>query len=91
MNFLGLTDEDYVEENADVEVWPDNWLAVCFFEALGKGNWNMGPSGATGIRYEAFREVRRVIPVASSEWPDLFDSIRVMEQAALAEIHKDDD
>jgi len=29
--------------------------------------------------------------VRSSDWPDLFDSIRVMEQAALNEIHKDDD
>jgi len=91
MNFLGLTPEDYVEENAPVNVWPDNWSAVLFFEALGKGNWNMGPNGATGIRYEAFREVRIATGVRSADWPNLFDSIRVMEQAALNEIHKDDD
>jgi len=91
MDFLGLTLEDYPELSAPMEVWPDNWRAVCFFEALGKGNWNMGPNGATGIRYEALREVRTALKVRSPEWPDLFEAIRVMEQAALNEIHKDDD
>jgi len=89
MDFLGLAEEDYADENPPVEVWPDNWPAVLFFSALGHGSWNMGPNGPIGLRYEAFREVRLRLRVTAGEWPDIFDALRIMEAAALDEIHKD--
>lgn len=89
MQFFGLTADDYAAENT-VDVWPDNWPAVLFFEALGNGSWNMGPNGPTGMRYEAFREVRIARGVRAADWPALFQDLRVLEQAALEEIHKED-
>lgn len=88
MEFLGLTTEDYVDENT-VMVWPDNWPAVMFFDALGEGSWNMGPNGPTGLRNESFREVRLLRGIRAANWPDLLADIRVMEAAALEEIYKD--
>ena len=88
MTLFKLTPEDYAAES-QVDVWPDNWRAVLFFDALGRGNWNMGPNGPTGLRFEAFREARMAMRVTLAEWPELFESVRVMEAAALDEIYKD--
>jgi hypothetical protein len=88
MQFLGLTPEDYADQNA-VAVWPDNWPAVRFVVALGNGSWNMGPSGPVGFRPEAFREIRLAQRVRAVDWPRLLADISVIEGAALDEIHKD--
>lgn len=88
MAFLGLTPADYAAENT-VLVWPDNWRAVMFFHALGGGSWNLGPGGATGLRPEAFREVRLAMRVGRDEWPDLHSAVLILQDAALDEMHKD--
>jgi hypothetical protein len=89
MKFLGLTPDDYAEQNC-VEVWPDNWPAVMFFQALGNGAWNMGAGGPIGLRPEAFREIRLAQRIRAADWPALLADIRVLEDGALDEIHKDD-
>jgi len=88
MKVFGLTMDDYEDEHS-VDVWPDNWRAVCFFEMLDQGNWNMGPGGPTGIRYEAFKEVRDIMKVTKKEWPEIFEAVRIMQRAALDEIYKE--
>jgi Phage related hypothetical protein (DUF1799) len=88
MSFLGLTPQDYDAENT-VEVWPDNWRAVLFAIELGNGSWNMGPGGPVGFRPETFREARMALRVTAAEWPALLSDVRVIENAALDEIHKD--
>lgn len=89
MEFFGLTPEDYPEYKTSVDVWPENWRAVVFFESLGLGSWNMGPGGPIGLKPESFKEIRLALEVADDEWPELFKQIRIMEQAALDEIHKE--
>jgi hypothetical protein len=89
MEFFGLTEDDYPEFTRSCDVWPENWRAVRFFEALGFGSWCMGPNGPTGLRYETFKEVRLALGVSETEWPEIFDSVRVLESAALDEMHKD--
>lgn len=89
MEFFGLRPEDYPELNRSVDVWPENWSAVLFFEALGLGSWNIGPGGPIGLRYETFREVRMAQDIPDREWPELFRSIRILESAALDEMHKE--
>lgn len=90
MEFFGLRPEDYPEKyKSSVDVWPENWLAVVFFEALGIGSWNMGPGGPVGLRYETFKEVRMAQGIADNEWPELFKSVRILESAALSEMHRD--
>lgn len=89
MEFFGLRLEDYPEYVTSVDVWPENWPAVVFFEALGFGSWNVGFGGPIGLRYEAFREVRMALGTLDSEWPELFRAIRILESAALEEMHKE--
>lgn len=88
MRMWGLTMADYESDNT-VFVYPDCWPAAQFFVALGNGSWNMGPNGPAGLRNEAFREVRLALRVKAADWPKLFADLRVIEQAALDEIHKD--
>jgi len=88
MEFLGLTLEDYAEQNS-CEVWPDNWPALMFFQALGYGSWNMGPNGPVGLRPESFREVRRALRVPAADWPEIHEALLIMQDAALEEIYKD--
>ena len=64
-----------------MEVWPDNWQAVAVFEWLGS-QWNVGPGGPVGLRYEAFREARMRFRVPAVDWPDLCDAIQIMEAEA---------
>lgn len=78
---MGLAPEDFVEEV--FEVWPDNWAVVQFFASIGPGAWNIGPSGAVGIRPEAFRELRLAMGVSLKDWPPMYRDICVMEQAAV--------
>jgi hypothetical protein len=79
-----------VEEASEppTEVWPDNLPAVNFFIALGGGSWNMGPNGPTGLRPEAFREVRLARRIRAGDWPDIFQDLRVLEDAALETMRK---
>lgn len=88
MSFLGLTPDDYAQENT-VLLWPDNEPAVRFVIELGNGSWNMGPNGPVGFRPEAFREARLALRVKASEWSALRADVRVIEDAALEAIHKE--
>lgn len=52
------------------------------FNALGT-QWRIGMGGATGLDYNAVPVVLRLQGVPRSDWPQLFDDLRVMEGAAL--------
>jgi len=84
---LGLTPEDFAAEAA-VEIWPDNWHAVQTFELM-QTQWRMGPSGPSGLDYGVLPTVLRFSGVPRGEWPTFLDDLRVMEAAALAEIHSE--
>lgn len=75
---MGL--DDYQEEL--VEVWPENYLSLQVFEAMGT-QWRTGMSGPTGLDYSALPIVMRQMQVPKGERKQLFDDIRVMEGAAL--------
>lgn len=64
-------------------VWPDNWAAVRFFASVGLGAWSIGPRGATGIRPEAFREIRLALGVGLAAWREMYPDVMAMEAAAL--------
>lgn len=95
----GFTEADYSPEQRQAlhdesvfEVWPDNWRVVEVFDFLGT-QWNVGPGGPVGLRYESFREARLRFGIPAGEWRELVDDLRVMEDAALEEMHaaKDSD
>ncbi|MBS0427608.1 MAG: DUF1799 domain-containing protein [Proteobacteria bacterium] len=65
-----------------VEVWPDNMQAVRVFSDMAT-QWEVGMAGVIGLRYQALESVLRLSRVARSDWPAVFDDVRVMERVAL--------
>jgi hypothetical protein len=63
-------------------VWPENWAAVATFKTL-VTQWRVGAGGPIGIDYGVVPFALRMAGVARSEWPEAFDGIQVMEDAAL--------
>jgi hypothetical protein len=83
-NYWGLTQTE-VEAAATVEVWPENVAAVNVFIAMGT-QWNVGPGGAVGLNYPSLETTMRLLGVPKRERADVFEQVRVMEDAALAQI-----
>lgn len=50
--------------------------------------WRTGMNGATGMDYSALPEVMRMTNIPRRDWPEIFESIRVMEDAALEHMRK---
>ena len=86
MRFFGLTEADYEAENT-VEVWPDNVQAVNVFVAMGT-QWRCGPGGAIGLDYSALPQVLRLTKVPRADWPEVFDLLRILEDAALEKMRE---
>lgn len=72
----------------EIAVFPDVARAVDAFDALGT-QWRTGFAGFTGLDYSAVEPTLRLLGVERSEWKQLFEDIRVMEAAALAQMHED--
>jgi hypothetical protein len=45
--------------------------------------WLVGMAGPTGLSYASVEAVLRMSGVPRREWPELFDDVRIMEDAAL--------
>lgn len=71
-----------LNEPEETGCWPDNWLALQVFAALGT-QWNVGMGGAIGLRYEAIEPVLRMMGVVHKERAALFEALRIMENEAL--------
>lgn len=67
---------------------PENALSFDVFCAMDT-QWRVGVGGATGLDYGALPTVLRFLGVKRAEWSAVWDSVRVMERAALEEMHKD--
>jgi len=83
---FGLSSRDFGEGDG-IPVWPDNWLSVRIFNALCT-QWRVGMNGPTGLDYGAIPVVLQLKQIPETDWPDLFDDICVMEQAALSTMHE---
>lgn len=51
--------------------------------------WQVGMSGATGLRYESLYELLDRKGHAGDEWWQMFDDIRLMEREALNAMRED--
>lgn len=70
----------------DVALWPDVVMAVKVFATMGK-QWRAGAGGLMGLDYTPLPFVLRMARVPRAEWPDVFEDLRVLEDAALKEIY----
>jgi hypothetical protein len=84
MAALNLTPEDFAHEF--VEAWPDNIQAIRVFISMDT-QWRTGMNGSTGLDYAALSEVWRRLKVPPAERDDVFDDLRVLEGAALRQMH----
>lgn len=84
---FGLTVEE--ASPPPVEVWPDCVESINLFESL-HTNWRRGGcNGArTGLDYGAVHAVLVMRQIPKKKWAELFDDIRVMEDAALDHLSK---
>jgi hypothetical protein len=70
-----------------VEIWPDNLPAVNVFIAM-QTQWRVGMGGATGLDYGVLPSVMRLTGIPRREHQEVFQSIRILEDAALEQMRK---
>lgn len=84
---FGLTLEE--ASGPPIEVWPDTEQSILTFDALGSQWIYAGMGGVpTGIVYASIEPVLRVRRVPAEDWALVFEDIRVLEAAALEEMHR---
>lgn len=84
---FGLTLEE--ASGPPIEVWRDTEQSVLVFDALGSQWIYAGMGGVpTGIVYASIEPVLRVRKVPAEDWAQVFEDIRVLESAALEEMHR---
>lgn len=81
---FGCVVEDYVEPQ--VEVWEENWAAIQLFIRFST-QWRMGPQGPCGLDYSVIQYELGDMP--APERVDVMGRMRVIEQAAMGQLHKD--
>lgn len=64
------------------ELWQDNVAAVEVFADM-LTQWNVGPGGVVGLRYEALPLALDLRAVPPADRADIVAGVRVMERAAL--------
>lgn len=77
---LGVAVE--IEEEEDVEAWPDVWAGAQVF-ARCVTQWNVGFGGPIGLRYESVDTVMRLMRVPVGDRVSVFDTVRALESEAL--------
>lgn len=87
MEFFGLTEDDYADENI-AWVWPCNVAAVNTFVALST-QWLVGPAGPYGLNYAVLYQKLDRMGISPSDAEQIEEDIRVLEDAALEQMRKD--
>lgn len=68
-------------------MWPDCWPAFELLEYL-QTQWRTSMAGPVGLDYSVFMQVMGLRGLDADEQLALLDDLRVLERAALNEIHK---
>ena len=81
----GLMPEDV---EVTVEIWEDLFPSFAVFEAL-RTQWRVGAAGAVGLDYGVLPFMLEMHDVDRADWPEITADLRLMEGAALDDMHKD--
>lgn len=84
----GFTLEDFADDI--VEVWPENYEVFRLF-AMHQTQWRTGMGGPAGLDYNTLYTTMTLMQFDAEKQIDLLADIRVMEAAALTEIHRKKD
>ncbi len=85
---MGIT-ADNIGGAGVVAVWPENRQAVTVFLAM-QTQWRSGLNGLSGLDYGALPEVWRRTKTPPQDRDRVFFELRLIEIAALNEMHKAD-
>ena len=81
---MGLVLEDWQDDD-ELAVWPENWLTVQVFLAMGT-QWRvavgMGGAFYSGMDYTALPVVERRLGIKAADRADIFLRLRIMESEA---------
>ena len=69
-------------------VWPDNTQAVNVFISMAT-QWRISTAGPTGLDYNVLPEMWRRCKVSPALRDQVFDDLRIMEDAALEKMRED--
>lgn len=83
MAALGFDPDDFDESDNTIEVWECNADAFYVFESMAT-QWRVGMAGATGLDYAAMPVVMDMVGIKKKDRTEVFASVRIMEQEALA-------
>jgi hypothetical protein len=81
----GFTPEDYASE--PVDVFAENatpYALFCYMQT----QWTYSMAGAMGLKYEVMHHKMDRMKLSAEDYEDLEADIRVMEFAALEEMHR---
>lgn len=70
-----------------IEIFPDNWIAVCVFCALGT-QWRVGFGGPYGLDYNVLLHKLDRLGLTTEEYDSAEADVRVLEGEALAEMRE---
>lgn len=71
-------------------MWPENHEVFSLFATL-QTQWRTGSTGPTGLDYNTLYSTMNLMSITPAKQIELLDDIRVMEAAALTEIHRKKD
>jgi hypothetical protein len=75
-------------ETEVVWVWPENWPAWQLFNRIDT-QWRVGPKGATGLDYNVLLRFLDRMRLSDDDYEQMLNDISVIEQSALAAIHRE--
>lgn len=87
-NAFGFTAEMVQAVAQNIEIWPENWTAVMLFNDMCT-QWNVGPGGYTGLRYETLPVLFRLHGIVRKDQRGVFSRLRVLERAALEHLRSE--
>ena len=71
-------------------MWPENHEVFILFSMM-QTQWRTGASGPSGLDYNTLYSTMNLMSIAPAKQIELLEDIRVMEAAALTEIHRKKD
>lgn len=86
---FGLLPEDLAPDTEEVEVLQENWDAVMLFMRF-RTQWRTGVHGPTGLDYNVILHELDRRGLDQGIYDDMLERIGIIEDAALAELHRAD-
>ena len=83
-----MSHADWLAEVGAALVWPDQMEAWAVYRSMNT-QWNMGPRGPVGLRYETLPEIWRRVKVPPERRDEVFLDLQILEAASLNAMYEE--